>query len=252
MEQENQRVNVAIGQYDGKHPIEIILREGKAAEAVQPLETKAPEKISVIGVIETPLEWLKKRIDTIDQKLANIQVDREAMSITLTINENDYYKKNQIMGVVQLSEVYTKFGINDPQIGWEPAKLGQFLRINRALFQDKETCAILVSLLKNFKAKAKAEIQKQRDPSGSVADVYRTEVESNLPKSFTVNIPIFKGKAKAAIEVEFDHYIRDNEVYLQLVSPGANECVESFRDNVIDSILAEISTIAPDIVVMEL
>ena len=102
-----------------------------------------------------------------------------------------------------------------------------------------------------FGKDAKAEIQKQKDPSGSTADVYRCQVESNLPKSFTVNIPIFKGTAKQAIEVEFDHYLVNGEVLLQLVSPGANEVAEEYRDMCLDEVLAKIKNIAPQIAIME-
>ena len=174
------------------------------------------------------------------------------MTITLTVNEDDYYKKNTFVGKVEFSEAFEKFGINDASTGWIPAKLGQFLRINRVLFSDKEECMKLVSQLKNFSAKAKAEIQKQRDPSGSMADVYRQEVESNLPKSFTINVAIFKGTAKTPIEIEFDHYLKDGEVLLQLVSPGANELAESYRDSCIDDVLTKIKAIAPDIAIMEI
>jgi hypothetical protein len=77
-------------------------------------------------------------------------------------------------------------------------------------------------------------------------------VESNLPKSFTVNLAIFKGTPKVAITVEFDHYLADGDCYLQLVSPGANEAVEEFRDNCIDDVLNRIREIAPDIAIMEI
>lgn len=150
----------------------------------------------------------------------------------------------------ELSDVFKKFNING-NTGWNPNKLGQFLRLNRSVFADKEQCMVLVTKLKNFTAKAKAEIQKQRDQSGSMAEVYRTEVESNLPKSFTIVVPIFKGTAKTAIEVEFDHYIVDGEVALQLVSPGANECVEQFRDNCLDEVINKIREIAPEIPILE-
>lgn len=244
-------LTVNIGNYTGEEPIEIIYREGDAPKATNPLENKAPEKIGVSGVITTPYDWLEKRIDTIDQKRANVKVDRENMTITLTINEDDYYDKNTFTGKVEFSEVFAKFGINDSEAGWIPAKLGQFLRLNRGVFEDKEKCMVLVSQLKNFTAKAKAEIQKMRDPSGSTADVYRCQVESNLPKSFTVNLAIFKGTAKTPIEVEFDHYLKDGEVFLQLVSPGANEMAENYRDNCIDSVLDKIKHIAPDIAILE-
>lgn len=203
------------------------------------------------GVISTPLDWLVKRVDTIDQLKANIQVNREKMMITLTVEERDAYLKSKIVGTVAVTETYEHFGINDSQTGWIPAKLGQFLRLNRGVFEDRQECMMLVSQLKNFTAKAKAEIQKQRDPSGSTADVYRQEVESNLPKSFTVNLAIFKGTAKQAIEVEFDHYLKDGEVFLQLVSPGANELAESYRDQCIDDVLNKIREVAPNIAILE-
>ena len=173
------------------------------------------------------------------------------MTITLTVNEDDEYKKGVLSGSVEFSDSYLKLGINNPEAAFAPAKLGQLLRLNRGIFADKEECMRLVSVLKNFVANAKAEIQKQKDPSGSTADVYRCQVESNLPKSFTVNIPIFKGTAKQAIEVEFDHYLVNGEVLLQLVSPGANEVAEEYRDMCLDEVLAKIKNIAPDIAIME-
>jgi len=200
MEDQKEKVVVNIANYDGKDPIEVIIRNGEAASQPEPLATKAPESINVSGVISTPLDWLVKRVDTIDQLKANIQVNREKMMITLTVEERDAYLKSKIVGTVAVTETYEHFGINDSQTGWIPAKLGQFLRLNRGVFEDRQECMMLVSQLKNFTAKAKAEIQKQRDPSGSTADVYRQEVESNLPKSFTVNLAIFKGTAKQAIE----------------------------------------------------
>lgn len=251
MENQEKGFSINIENYTGEKPIEVVYRKGDAARAKESLPTKAPESISVSGVISTPFDWLEKRVDTIDQKEANIKVNREDMSITLTINEKDNYTKNTFSGKVQLSEVFEKFGINNEEKGWTPAKLGQFLRLNRGVFEDKEKCMVLVSNLKNFTANAKAEIQKQRDPSGSTADVYKCQVESNLPKSFSVCLSVFKGTPKERIEVEFDHYLSDGDVYLQLVSPGANEMVEAYRDTCIDQVLEKIKAIAPDIAILE-
>lgn len=232
-------------------PIEVVLREGAAAKAPDPLAIKAPESISLSGVIDTPLKWLEKRVETIEQKEAHVVVDREKMSIKLIINETDGYTKNTFVGTVQVTETFAKFGINNSEEAWEPHKLGQFIRLNRGVFENKEQCMKLVSVLKNFTANAKAEIQKMRDPSGSVADVYKCQVDSNLPKSFTVCLSIFKGTPKQSIEVEFDHYLTDGNVYLQLVSPGANEAVEEYRDKCIDTVLDQIREIAPEIAIME-
>ena len=251
MENQERGLTVNIENYSGEKPIVIEYREGSAAKPVQPLETKAPEKTDIEGVISTPFDWLEKRISEVNQKTANVVVDREDMSITLTVNEDDFYKKGTIKGSVEMSELFDKFGINNGEKGWIPGKLGQFLRLNRGVFEDKEKCMLMVSKLKNFTATAKNEIQKQSDPSGSMAEVYRSQVESNLPKSFTVNIAIFKGTAKTPIEVEFDHYLRDGDVVLQLVSPGANELMEDYRDKCLDDVLNKIREIAPEIAILE-
>ena len=94
-------------------------------------------------------------------------------------------------------------------------------------------------------------MRKSRNKKIRLAEVYRCQVESNLPKSFSVCLPIFKGTAKQRIEIEFDHYLSDGDVYLQLVSPGANELVESYRDSCIDTVLDKIKAIAPDIAILE-
>lgn len=191
--EDNNKINLTIENYTGEKPIEVVYREGVAGKV---LDQKAPEKIEIAGVLSTPLDWLEKRVDTINQAEAFILVERDKYAITLTINESDPYKKGTITGSAELSELFTKFGINNPNVGWTPAKLGQFIRLNRAAFEDKEICMKLVSALNNFKANAQSQIEKQHDPSGSRAEVYRQTVESNLPKSFTVKIPIFKGPEK--------------------------------------------------------
>lgn len=250
-ELKDKTVSVNIENYTGEKPIEVIVRKGEAAKAVEPLATKAPIKTDISGVISTPSDWLSKRIDKVDQKRAHVLVNREKMAITLITNEDNEYTTGKVVGTVEVTGTFAATKINDPKGGWIPERLGQFLRLNRALFTDKEECMKLVSLLKNITAKAKSEIQKQKDPSGSRAEVFRQEVESNLPNSFTLNLSIFKGTPKIAIEVEFDHYLVDGDCVLQLVSPGANELVEDYRDKCIDDVLNEIRAIAPDIAILE-
>ncbi len=245
---ENNKINLTIGNYTGEKPIVVVLREGSASKE---LDQKAPEKINIAGVLSTPLDWLEKRVNTISHTEACVFVDRENYKITLVINETNPYLRGEIVGKAELSELFQNFGINNPQVGWTPAKLGQFIRLNRAAFEDKEVCMKLVSALKNFKANAQSQIEKQHDPSGSRAEVYRQTVESNLPKSFTVNIPIFKGPEKTTFDVEFDHYLTDGEVFLQLVSPGAKELTDQWRDNAIDKVLNGIREVAPDIAIIE-
>ena len=122
--------------YNGT-PIEVVLREGKAAE---PLPIREPLSVEITGTIDAPLRWLEKKISLIDQKQAHIQVDRYNMSITLIDRETDYYT-NTITGQLSPSKEMTDFGIkcysgHRTQQGGERQPDGQLLAGGR--FQPSE------------------------------------------------------------------------------------------------------------------
>ena len=65
MEEKNKGLNINIEHYTGEKPIEVVYRLGDAAQAQQPLATKAPEKISVSGTISTPVSYTHLTLPTI-------------------------------------------------------------------------------------------------------------------------------------------------------------------------------------------
>ena len=201
------------------------------------------------GTIDVPYRWLEKRIDLINQKSSNIIVNRDKMGMILTINETNYYQ-DAITGVLQPSKEMVEFGINTDK-KWEPIKLSQFLKMHRAFFTDKSQNMMLVSTLKNFKAKVNQDIERSKEENGSKVDNYSQVVDSNLPKSFKLNIPLFKGFACEEIEVEIYADVDGRDVSLSLVSAGANEAIEEYKNKVIDEQLDAIRQIAPDIVIIE-
>lgn len=249
-ENEEKEVSVNIEHYTGEKPIEVIVRKGDAAKAVDPLPELEPLKCNLEGTIEAPANWLEKRADTLDGKHMYAVVDREAMSIGLVVNETDARTKRTIVGKAEYSEVYESFRINDAE-GWEPAKLGQFIRLHRAFFDDKSKATELVAKLKKFTAKVKSTLEKAEDRDGSRAIAYQQEVESNLPKDFKVCIPIFKGKEKQLVEVEIDHYIQGAVCYLQLFSPEALDVIEDSTDRLLNTEIERMKKAVPDIVVIE-
>lgn len=240
------KLNVVVPKdYNGK-PIEVVLREGEAPVALDP---KEQERVVINGTIDAPLRWLEKRVELINQKSTNIIVDRDKMGIALTIDETNYYQ-TEIKGILQASKEMQEFGINTDK-KWEPIKLSQFFKMHRAFFKDKSENMILVSTLKNFKAKVNQDIERSKEENGSKVDSYSQVVDSNLPKSFKLNIPLFKGFACEEIEVEIYADVDGRDVSLSLVSAGANEAIEEYKNKVIDEQLDAIRQIAPDIVIIE-
>lgn len=241
------KVNVVVPKDYNGNPIEVILREGVAAKQLDP---KEPIVTDIKGAIDSPYRWLEKRVELIDQQGSHILVDRDECSISLIIDERDYYQTS-INGSLQPSTEIEKFGINTEKT-WEPAKLGQFLKMNRAFFPSREENMTLVSILKNFKAKVNQDVEKSKEDNGNRTDNFSQVVDSNLPKSFKLSIPLFKSHQPEEIEVEIYADIDGREVRLSLVSAGANETIESTKNEIINEQLGLITGVAPDIAIIEI
>lgn len=240
------KLNVVVPKDYNGTPIEVVLREGEAPVVLDP---KEPERVVISGTIDTPFRWLEKRIELINQKASNIIVNRDVMGIALTVDETNYYQSD-IRGELKTSKEMMEFGINTEK-KWEPIKLSKFLKMHRAFFTDKSQNMMLVSTLKNFKAKVNQDIERSKEENGSKVDNYSQVVDSNLPKSFKLNIPLFKGFACEEIEVEIYADVDGREVSLSLVSAGANEAIEEYKNKVIDKQVEAIKGVAPDIVIIE-
>lgn len=242
-------INVNLPQgYDGSKPVEVIIRKGEATKELNP---KAPNVIAIIGVISSPFAWLQKRVDEldqVDQKRCFIEVDKDEYTIRLVVDEKNA-EGTTILGTLEISPIFKQFGINSGK-KWSPQDLGEFFKMNRSYFPSKETNMKLVSLLRNFTAKVDSDVEQQKDQKGSHSNLYRQTVNSNLPEEFTICLPIFKGGEAQEIVVETYADVDGGSVSITLVSAGANEFRDEQVDKQIDSVIEDIKSIAPDIVII--
>lgn len=235
---------------EGISKAEIVIRE---VEKVNELDVKAPLKLNIKGVISSVAEFLSKRKDQEDQineKRCHILVNREKISIELIYNENDEYQTGSIKGTLEEHPKYKEFGINSGKV-WTPTELGMFFKMNRSFFPDKSENMKLVSELMNFTAKVNNSIEKSARENGDRTDHFAQTVNSNLPASFTLTIPIFKGTQAESLEVETFAQVNGREIAFVLLSPAANQTMEDIRDKVIDEQLKKISDNCPNIAVIE-
>ncbi len=128
---------------------------------------------------------------------------------------------------------FLEFGINTSKT-WEPVQLSKFFKMNRAFFKDAQYNMELVTVLKNFKASIDSKVE-----------------NSNLPASFNLIVPIFKGRPAEEIEVEIIADVDGRNIRLSLCSPGAEVIVEEERNKAIDEQLLLIRKLAPDIAIIE-
>ena len=228
---------------------ELVIREGAAPKELEP---KAPVKTDLSGVIGAVVEYLAKRINTgqFEQKNCHILVNRDKVEITLITNEADEYTRGKVVGKLAYNPKFVEFGINSGKV-WTPTELGLFIKMNRAFFADRMENMKLVSSLMNFTADVNNKIDRAVKENGNRTDNFAQVVNSNLPESFTVQMPIFKGLPSESIEVETFAQVNGREVSFVLLSPGAQATLEDIRDKVLDEELADIREIAPDIAIIE-
>lgn len=212
-----------------------------------------PVRVNINGVLGSVVEYLQKRLNAglFEQSNCHILVDREKMTITLITNETDARNTATITGALSYYPKYVQFGINNPEKQWSPAQLGNFFKLNRAFFLSVEENMTLVSILKNFSAKVNQTVEKSREDNGSRCDTFSQVVNSNLPKSFIVKMPIFKGRDVEQIEVELIADVDGRDIKLSLCSPGAEVIVEEQRNAAIDEQISIIRDIAPEIAIIE-
>ena len=239
-----------------EQPIVVNLPEGQntltflQGQAPKQLDILAPLKIEIHGAIDAPFRWLEKRVEDIDVHKAYVIVNRDDLSITLVVNEDDPYRCATIQGSLQYSKIFNQLGINSGK-AWQPERLGQFLKLNRTYFVDREENMAVVNALKSFDAKVQQTIQRESKENGNRNFTMRQAVDSNIPESFTMRIPIFSGGPAVEIEVETYACIDGSDVTIALQSAGANDAVEEARLNTIDVVVGDIQMNACDMVIIE-
>lgn len=233
-------IKINVEKFDGQ---ELIIRHGDA------VKVQEPQKVSISGVISAPYNYLVKRVAQVDQLRCYITVNRDRRAIILVVDESSHYATH-ILGVLELSPIFRKFKINTGEYR-TPLELAEFIKMHRAHFDNTAEAMELVSILRNFRAKVNKEVDRDIDLNkGDRNLAIRQVVDSNIPKSFKINIPIFNGIPAQTIEVET--YFNPDDLTCSLVSPQANEIAETTTNSHIDIVLDMVAEIAPSIVIIEI
>lgn len=221
---------------------EVVIREGTA------LPLKEPVKVIISGVISAPLIWILKRVSIIATLLCNIKFSYENSTITYTEDENNAYGA-VITGKLEESKEFKEFGINSSNYK-TPLEMSEFFKMHRSFFENHQAAMSLVTVLKNFKAKVDRQVEQEVNLNkGDKRLILNQVVETNVPEKFNLVIPIFKGADPITFEVET--YFNPNDMTCTLVSPQAQDIIESTKKKLIDDVIAGIQEIAPNVPIIE-
>lgn len=220
----------------------LVIKEGQA------LDDKAPVKIGIKGNITSISKFLEKRSALIDQEKCHLLVDRESLKMVLILNEEDPFLKGEITAALSRTEDLKGWKINTGET-WEPEVLASHIKMNRFCFESKDEAMKLFSEMKHFRAKVNKEIEKHDDGRGNTKNLKEQAVESNLPETFNLCLPIFKGEEKMVFTVEVG--IHPHTLECSLMSPELKDYIKQEADRLIDRELGLIKTEAETIAVIE-
>lgn len=190
METKKSIINQAIK--DGA--IEITILEGAA-----PVH-KDPKAVSINGTITAPRKFIEKRTKTFDKNKSHALVNKFNGTIDLNIDETNPKDNYTIYGKIKKAALFVELGINSEK-NYSTDSLSKKLRMLRSIFVDKNQHASVVANLRNFVAKVNQEIESDNDLKGNKSLAFRQKVESNIPETFAIRIPIIEGEEPETFEV---------------------------------------------------
>jgi hypothetical protein len=226
---------------------EIITREGKAPDIY------VPKPLIINGNIDTVTRYLEKQKTIVPVwegvLFANIQIDRsdEKMTISLFVDPKGQ-SPDSITGKLEFHEDFLKFGVNSG-ITMQPSELAELIKMNRSCFKDRDIAMNLVKELKSFKAKVDKVLEKVVDDRANYTLHKSQAVESNIPESFFLTVPIFKGQPKESINIEIN--INAENFGCSLISPEANDYISENKNRIIDEQIKLIKMAVPEICIIE-
>lgn len=201
---------------------ELIIREGRA------LELKEPLFINITGDIDTVASFVAKRyqpqslvlktantdaaisatllpvnnLQVIDKERAVVTFDKKNLSITLDVNPQDFYGP-KVIGKLEVSDELNPFCINEPEGIFSREKLVKLLRFNKRFFSDPLVHDAVLRAFQTLSLSGNTQLNASSDTRGNKAAEFRKTVDSqNIPTTFYLTIPVFKGQEPKKFLVE--------------------------------------------------
>ena len=199
-------------------------------------------------VLEVLSKFPLKELDYCLDDDSFLDVDRDNTLIRLSVNQHESVITDRYVSKLVLSKQIQEFGINTGK-NWTPFELANFIKMNRIYFDSKAKAMELVSLLRNFKAKVDKDIENADDTRGNKKVLLQQTVDSNIPDSFKITIPIFKGVDHQTVEIEI--MIDASDFSCQLISPEAKDFTDMESSRIIDEELKAIKELHPNLKVIE-
>lgn len=210
---------------------EIRLLQGEAPKHYDPVP------LNITGNIFAPRDFFLRRKDlespegNFSPGTTYVHVNKDAGIIKFIQHDRDNFA-NVITGELKISSEFANFQINTDK-KFSVKDLVNHLRRRRHLFYDQQEGLRLIAELQAFNAKMNTNIADQDDKKGRTKSMVDQSIETNVPLTFTLNIPLFSGIDSTAIQVEIIISVEGGVVSFMLDSIDAIQQMDEMKEDLI-------------------
>lgn len=207
-----------------------------------------PQKLVIQGNFQSVSEFASKRM-AVGEDVRSAQQEitpgwsvvicnNEQMTIKLLTDPNDEFA-TEVTGKAEYTDVFNEFGINQNKM-FNREQLVKLIRFNRRYFPNKEEHANLLAKYQAFKAHVHKDLTDESDRRGNRNFGINKTVSSDLPETFVLKIPIFKGENDVSFPVEIALEENDSGVRFWFESVELSELLADMKDVMFDRELKEL------------
>lgn len=181
---------------------ELIYRAGNAA----PIRERKPQAIT--GTLLAPWDFLRLKLPSYDPLTAHVLVNRDAATVTLTLDERDELR-DIIIGKLTLDDDVAALALNTDKC-FTVGELRKLLKTNRRFFAEPDAHAVLLRNLETFSAKITKNIDDHKDTRGNSKKSVETAVAGvEMPESFVLKSRVYKNEEPMSYRVEIGYDVTD-------------------------------------------
>lgn len=201
---------------------ELIIRQGEALEVQNPLN------VNIDGNIDAPSRFVEKRETKPETSICYFSTTKG--EIQLITDDREPFGKYIVTGKIKINPKYKALGINNADVTLPPKALARKFKMLRRMFPSKEEHMRICNILNKFEAKVHKEFEESQSDNGDYKSLKNQIVESNIPSSFLMSVPIIEGEDETTIEVFTVIVAEGNTIKCSLESVDAIEYIEDFFD----------------------
>lgn len=217
---------------------EVVIRTGDA------LPPSPPKKISISGDINAVKSFLQKRTaefkglgpQFVNPETTIVIVDEEKMTVNLLLDPHDI-NGTEVLAQLLFSPDLEKFNINKNK-KYTRAELTQLLKFSRRYFPNQEQYQKLLESYMKLNLTTTGSLKDEQDSRGNKDLQFKKEVSAQVPNSFIIELPIFKGKEPVRFMVDICLDVSEAQVHFWFESTELDDIINKQKKEIIQDAIS--------------